>query len=360
MSGDLSPKKTRVFRAGNEKPKVTWVIFLVLSWYTTSISLHLYNKWLFSKEHNDFHFPLFTTMIHMTMQFILSYGSLQFILPKLKPTRYPTKFDYFFKVVPCGLATGLDIGLSNSSLKYVSLSFYTMVKSAAPVFILLFAYLFGLEKPSLSLTGAIGLICFGVGFMVANDTTFNAFGYFQVQSATILSGLRWSLTQVLLESEKMGMNNPLATNLFLAPIVCVSLLFSFLSIEGTSDLLASPRMHDMASSLWLLLTISLGGCIAFLMVNIEFMLISTTSVVTFSITGIFKEIITITAAILVFGDEFTPNMIYGLLISLVGIGAFNYIRIQQMNQRAVEYEELDPSGFELENFPESEDWEHLN
>lgn len=36
-----------------------------------------------------------------------------------------TKFFYFTRIGPCGLATGLDIGLGNMSLKYISLTFYS-------------------------------------------------------------------------------------------------------------------------------------------------------------------------------------------------------------------------------------------
>lgn len=89
----------------------------VAGWYTSSLSLSVYNKWLFSKDHHNFPYPLFTTMFHNIMLFLLSFLSLHYIVPHLKPTRYPSTYDYFTKVFPCGLATGLDIGLSNSSLK---------------------------------------------------------------------------------------------------------------------------------------------------------------------------------------------------------------------------------------------------
>ncbi len=49
-------------------------------------------------------------------------------------------------VVPNGVSTGLDIGLSNSSLMLITLSFYTMCKSSTPVFLLLFAFLWGIER----------------------------------------------------------------------------------------------------------------------------------------------------------------------------------------------------------------------
>lgn len=49
-------------------------------------------------------------------------------------------------VVPNGVSTGLDIGLSNFSLSLITLSFYTMCKSTTPIFLLLFCFLWGIEK----------------------------------------------------------------------------------------------------------------------------------------------------------------------------------------------------------------------
>lgn len=51
-------------------------------------------------------------------------------------------------VVPNGIATGLDIGFSNYSLVYITLSFYVMCKSTTPLFLLVFAIAWGIEKPS--------------------------------------------------------------------------------------------------------------------------------------------------------------------------------------------------------------------
>ena len=56
--------------------------------------------------------------------------------------------DYLRKVVPNGVATGLDIGLSNYSLVFITLSFYVMCKSTTPLFLLVFAIAWGIEKPS--------------------------------------------------------------------------------------------------------------------------------------------------------------------------------------------------------------------
>ncbi|KAI8904954.1 triose phosphate transporter [Powellomyces hirtus] len=307
--------------------------FYIASWYTFSLTLSFYNTWLFHVDQKNFRFPLFTTMIHTIMQFMLSGICVLFIWPSMRPSRHPALKDYFTKVFPCGVATGMDIGLSNSSLKVITLSFYTMVKSGAPVFVLLFAFLFGLERPTWTLTGVIAVICFGVLLMVMNEAEFNVVGYLEVQTATILSGLRWALTQILLERESMGMNNPLAATLFLAPLMALSLLIACSALEGLPSVFASPFFESFASIMSILGIICLGGILAFFMVISEFMLISTTSIVTFSVAGIFKEIITLVGARHVYGDEFPANKIAGLIISLSGIACYNYLRIRHMRKK---------------------------
>ncbi|KAJ3285482.1 Triose-phosphate Transporter [Borealophlyctis nickersoniae] len=79
--------------------------------------------------------------------------------------------------------------------------------------------------------------------------------------------------------------------------------------------------------------LTFGGLIAFCMVISEFKLIAATSVVTFSVAGIAKEIVTIISAAIVFGDTFSANKIVGLCISIGGIAAYNYVRVQAVKKK---------------------------
>lgn len=89
------------------------------------------------------------------------------------------------------------------------------------------------------------------------------------------------------------------------------------------------------------------GVLAFLMTTSEFALLKRTSVVTLSICGIFKEVVTISAAGIVFHDPLTPINVSGLIVTIASIGAYNYIKITKMrkdarieaNQVASEYSE---------------------
>ena len=142
---------------------------LIALWYIFSISISVvspfsqlpacnsvrladpkkYNKWMFSPDNLDFRFPLFTTSMHMLVQFALSSATL-FFFPRFRPAHaveeeefqkasqeeeeenapkvkkpVMTPWFYITRIGPCGTATGLDIGLGNMSLKFITLTFFS-------------------------------------------------------------------------------------------------------------------------------------------------------------------------------------------------------------------------------------------
>lgn len=77
------------------------------------------------------------------------------------------------------------------------------------------------------------------------------------------------------------------------------------------------------------------GLLAFLMTASEFALLQRTSVVTLSVCGIFKEVITIAAAGVVYGDKMTRINVIGLFITICAIAAYNYMRVTKMKRKAM-------------------------
>lgn len=308
---------------------------LICSWFSLSMALSLYNKWMFSSHDNkkgrknlNFPFPLFTTAGHMLVQFLGSFLVLT-LIPRLKPPKDHnlTVKDYTTRIGPCGMATGLDIGFSNASLKTITLAFYTMCKSSSLAFVLLFAFLFRLEKLRLSLVGVIAIITVGVVLMVATETHFVLEGFILVVTAAAMGGLRWALTQILLK-ENPSTSNPFSSIFHLAPIMFASLIVVAMVLEGPIAFLRAPLWSQ--KGLLAIPILLFPGVLAFLMTASEFGLIQRTSVVTLSVAGIFKEVLTIGLSALVYGDELTPMNISGLLITIVGIGVYNYLRFKRM------------------------------
>jgi solute carrier family 35 protein C2 len=309
---------------------------------------------MFSESDVVFPFPLFTTSLHMLVQFSLA-ALLLWIFPSLRPRHPPTspsnspvegpesnepvitKLFYLTRLVPCGAATSLDIGLGNMSLKFISLTFLTMCKSSALAFVLLFAFLFHLETPSFKLIIIIATMTIGVVMMVAGETAFNALGFTLVIASAFFSGFRWGLTQILLLRHP-ATSNPFSTLFLLTPVMFFSLIVIALTIEGPNEIyqgfLKLAEKHGTGFGSCLLI---FPGVLAFCMISSEFALLKRSSVVTLSICGIFKEVVTISAAGVVFHDKLTPVNITGLVVTISSIGAYNYMKISRMRSETEDY-----------------------
>ena len=69
-----------------------------------------------------------------------------------------------------------------------------------------FAYLF-IRRPSWGLAAVVSIISLGLFLLVTGETEFNLVGFLMVMIAAALAGLRWTITQVLLQGDKNhGMN----------------------------------------------------------------------------------------------------------------------------------------------------------
>jgi len=66
--------------------RIVHIFALILLWYTFSLLLSLYNKWMFAPGHLNFPFPLFVTSLHMVVQFFLS-GFVLWKFPRLRPQK---------------------------------------------------------------------------------------------------------------------------------------------------------------------------------------------------------------------------------------------------------------------------------
>jgi solute carrier family 35 protein C2 len=209
-----------------------------------------------------------------------------------------------------------------------------MCKSSVLAFVLIFAFIFKLEKPSWKLAGIISLMTLGVFLMVAGETEFKLGGFLLIMTASASSGLRWSLTQILLIRHP-ATSNPFSSIFFLAPVMFVTLFLLALPVEGLVDLFhAYQKLANLHGSLLAPLILLFPGCLAFLMTASEFALLQRTSVVTLSIGGIFKEVLTISVAYLVFGDQLTPINGVGLVITIATIAGYNYFKITKLREAA--------------------------
>lgn len=209
-----------------------------------------------------------------------------------------------------------------------------MCKSSSLAFVLIFAFIFRLESPTWKLVGIIATMTGGVIMMVAGEVQFEPTGFILIISAAFFSGFRWALTQILL-LRNPATSNPFSSIFFLAPVMFASLLAIALPVEG---FFAFVEATQALSAEWGAvrgpLILLFPGTIAFLMTASEFALLKRSSVVTLSIAGIFKEVVTILVAAAVFDDKLTPINISGLVVTICAIACYNWIKLTKMRSDA--------------------------
>lgn len=123
---------------------------LILLWYFFGTFLSLWNKLLVGKEHGlfgqgSFPAPFLMSSVQFFFQHFIARSLLVTGLVRRRGEELTWK-KYWKTVAPNGVATGLDIGFSNYSLVFITLSFYVMCKSTTPLFLLTFAIIWGIEK----------------------------------------------------------------------------------------------------------------------------------------------------------------------------------------------------------------------
>ncbi|ADM11730.1 uncharacterized protein Eint_061240 [Encephalitozoon intestinalis ATCC 50506] len=296
------------------------VLGLVLMYYVLSLSLGYLTSFLLSKKTYNFSFPLFKASMQNLIHFFGASTALRFQKEKAP------KPNYFGPSFPCALAGATDIGLSSISLRSATLAFYTMVKSSSPVFILLFGFALGIEKPSITFFLTIFTIGVGVFLTSIKNTSFDIIGFGTISFASLMAGFRWAFVQYLIRNQEVRKEGILVTIRDLCLPISFLLLLISLHVEGLMEIATSRFFNTFDAALRNFGYISLCGVLSFTLLCAEFMLVSETGVVFLSVAGIVKELIIIFYAIVTKDITLSSLNYAGLAISIVGILIYNLSR----------------------------------
>lgn len=301
---------------------------LVLLYYCFSIGITFYQKW-FIKE---FRFPLTVVICHLVVKFVLS-GLLRLAYQVFtgQPRILLSWVVYVKQLAITGVASALDIGFSNWSFEFITVSLYTMTKSTCIIFILGFSLVFGLERRRCSLVFIVLLIALGLFMFTYQSTQFNTEGFLLVLSASFLAGLRWTLAQLVMQRKEVGLGNPIDMIFHVQPWMILGLLPLAIAFEGIPIATSEKvfRFRDAEVVLRTCKYVLAGSLLAFLMELSEYLLLTYTSSLTLSIAGIIKEVCTLYLAVKYSGDEMSSMNVLGLIICLLGIAL--HIVVKSLN-----------------------------
>lgn len=361
-------------------PHLKITVSSILLWYIFSMGISVYNRWMFSSANLNFKFPILITSFHQLILTGLAILTL-ILFPRFRLSnssyhklnedetihekvsyRMPIK-EYLFNILPCSIASAGDIGLGNTAFRFITLSLYTMVKTSSLIFVLLWGVLLKLEKFTLRIFAIVCIMTFGVGMMIygqhdsKNDTpvhetikrvlepntkNFVFIGVTLVLISACMSGLRWALTQIMLKKNKHT-KNPILTMLYVSPGMSLFLFIVGALVEGVNEFKSAQIWNDKGSLMTIIL-ILIPGFLAFFMTISEFVLLQYASLLTLSIAGIFKELLTIFVSWVVFGDKLSFLNIIGLIITFADIVWYNIYRFEQ-NAEAAKRNEPEENEF---------------
>lgn len=418
----------------------------------------------------NFRYPILVTLVHMALK--APFAKLAMLMFGIPPIRFTSVRQYLTVVVPVGVATSLDVVLSNASLQFITVTVYTIIKSSVPAWILCFSFALGLTKPSCLLVVIIVVISSGISLASLDGNMRAAWGGAALcAGASVCAGVRWALSQLVLQphgaaahpsagqdaehdssaargaegapaftweefpterqpASRRGSNpfafaatgaaddrrarpsgearplsegygegaprnevegllpptharpaplapvapvdgigqrssplalargraaaaaggaaapqltqsaakagvvvDPIAFLLYMSPWAALTLVPAALANE-LGPLLSSTFVRDRAAFREVVLLSAVGALIAFFLLLAELLLVRATSGLTLSVAGIFKEVLTICASILVLGDELSPINAAGLTITLLGVGIYNVLMVRQQLAKA--------------------------
>ncbi|KAL9181376.1 hypothetical protein ACHAXT_010181 [Thalassiosira profunda] len=293
-------------------------------WFICSAGLSSYNKVIFGQDHAAFPCPLLLTSIHFFIQWVFSYSASS-LFPGYfggEVVKEMSWKKYLGVSVPCGIVTALDVGLSNLSLVRISVTFFTMVKSSSPIWCLLSAFTFGLEKITCNLIAVGGLITAGEVLTAFGEVDFDFVGFMLCTAAAVCGGIRWTLVQFKLQKLEPPLGGPVVTMRVLSSTMFFSMLVLSSVIEEPWNALNGEHGDYFATFEDGIKTISLGligAFIAIAMVLCEFWLILESNAIVLMIGGVLKEMITIFAGVSFFGDNLNAINLSGIAVVFSGV-----------------------------------------
>lgn len=236
--------------------------------------------------------------------------------------------------IPCGMVTALDVGLSNLALVTLTLTFYTMVKSSTPVFVLGWAHLFDIERITWPLIGVVLIIAAGEFLTVYGEVDFVLRGFLLCLVASILSGARWTLVQLKLQRLDPPLKSTIVTMKLLAPSMFWSMLLTSMVVEHPWKKLKNTENSD--ALLGVLGLGLVGGLLAVIMILCEFYLILKASALILMIGGVVKELTNIAIGVSFFGDKLNAVNATGVCIVFSGVVMYKVVFHYEKDARRVE------------------------
>lgn len=268
---------------------------------------------------------------------------------KLPGRSFDTWWQYFTRVIMVGVLVGSSICLQNISFLFVTVALYTMVGATVPIFQLCWALspCFALEKPSRGLFASIAMVVAGLVLIGYGSTEVNPIGLVILLCSVTVGGLNQVIVQSQLQRDgakylkdkslsskgKEIKLNPIVFTWEIAPWASIAALCFTLAFD-LEPMMASPFLASTETFLPIVLGLCGSGTFVCIDVLFQRLIVQNSSAVNLSIISTIKELLTVFAGILLFGDEVTPIQFCGMGVAVVGVKMYSSQRRREMKVKA--------------------------
>jgi drug/metabolite transporter (DMT)-like permease len=185
-----------------------------------------------------------------------------------------------------------------------------MLKAFTPVAVLIFSFFAGLEKASYMEVYIVLIICVGVALTSVGESYFSWIGFTFQALGILAEASRLVLTNIFMKQLKL---DPLSSLYYIAPLCCIFIAPACLFFEFQD--LPFDRMQTQD----FIVTMLVNGGVAFTLNVAVVLLISNTSALVLTLSGIVKDILLVMLSIAIFGSTVTPLQYFGYGVALLGL-----------------------------------------
>jgi len=304
---------------------------LIMSWYLLSATSNNIAKIVLG----HFPFPLTISLLHSlpaTLSFLWiarSRGEEHSQQPQLTFRAFKRKWKWGLFLGFCSLCGGT---FHRTSLMFVPVSFVHTIKACQPVFAVVVARLWLRETmPRLAYVALLPIVC-GVGLAVCTEAEFNVIGFASAIASTFMLCLGNIGAKKLMTSH-VSLDSSAAVNkdvLFHLTACYSSLVLSMVwLIVDAPKLFLSPTSSVFLHSNHVHLTVVLliaSAILSSLQNYVSLSVLSHVSSVSHSVATCFKRVFVITVALVYFGNPVSPWNAFGISISTIGVGLYQYAK----------------------------------
>lgn len=286
---------------------------LVVVWMVCSMTLVMFNKWLFSR--GNFPYPLTLAALHMACCFVV-FGAASWLPVGLRRRIMPdidkvVAWGPFLQgSLPIAVLYAVGVGFGDLGFLYASVSFNLFIKPTSVIFTSIAAFLFKIEVCTSTHIFIAFLIAVGVAVASATGLEFSFPGLIFQLVAVSTEGARLVVIQT---TTQHGMKlDPVTTLYRFAPftgllLCCLAFIFDEPVNWGN---LTSPGLLAVNCAIAVVLNVLIVAAIA------------RTSAMVFVMCGVLKDVATIAISAAAFQVHITGLEIIGYGLSLFGICLF--------------------------------------